>query len=51
MKITEEIVDYISVLSRLRLPEEERGAMAAERSGSSPIWMCWSPWTPQAWSR
>ena len=30
MKITEEMVDYISVLSRLRLPEEERGAMAAE---------------------
>ena len=30
MKITEEMVDYISVLSRLRLPEEERGAMTAE---------------------
>lgn len=30
MKITEEMVDYVSVLSRLKLPEEERGAMAAE---------------------
>ena len=30
MKITEELVDYISQLSRLQLPEEERAAMAAE---------------------
>lgn len=30
MKITEVMVDYVSVLSRLKLPEEERGAMAAE---------------------
>ncbi len=30
MKITEEMVDYVSVLSRLRLPEEERARMALE---------------------
>ena len=30
MKITPEMVDYISDLSRLRLPEEEKEAMAAE---------------------
>ena len=30
MKITEEMVDYISVLSRLSLPEEEKSAMTAE---------------------
>lgn len=30
MKITEEMVDYVSTLSRLKLPEEERGTMAAE---------------------
>ena len=30
MKITEELVDYVSELSRLKLPEEERAAMAAE---------------------
>lgn len=30
MKITEETVDYISVLSRLSLPEEEKAAVTAE---------------------
>lgn len=30
MKITEEMVDYISTLARLRLPPEEKGAMAGE---------------------
>ena len=30
MKITEELVDYISTLSRLKLPEGEKAAMAAE---------------------
>ena len=30
MKITEEMVDYISQLSRLRLPPEEKTAMTAE---------------------
>ncbi len=30
MKITEEMVDYVSTLSRLRLPEEERTSMAKE---------------------
>lgn len=30
MKITEEMVDYVSVLSRLKLPEADRGAMAAD---------------------
>lgn len=30
MKITEEMVDYISVLSRLSLPEEEKSAMTLE---------------------
>ncbi len=30
MKISEEMVDYVSVLSRLRLPEGERAKMAAE---------------------
>ena len=30
MKITAELVDYISTLSRLRLPAEERVRMAAE---------------------
>lgn len=30
MKITEELVDYISVLSRLRLDSNERSAMTAE---------------------
>ena len=30
MKITEELVDYVSELSRLRLPEGEKAAMAAE---------------------
>ncbi len=30
MKITEELVDYISVLSRLKLDGAERAAMAAE---------------------
>ena len=30
MKITEEMVDYISVLSRLRPDEEERAKMTAE---------------------
>ncbi len=29
MKITEEMVDYISVLSRLKLPQEEKASMAA----------------------
>ena len=31
MKITTEMVDYISELSRLKLPEAEKAAMAAER--------------------
>jgi aspartyl-tRNA(Asn)/glutamyl-tRNA(Gln) amidotransferase subunit C len=30
MKITEEMVDYVSVLSRLKLPEEEKGKMVGE---------------------
>lgn len=30
MKITEEMVDYVSVLSRLNLPREEKASMAAE---------------------
>ena len=30
MKITEELVDYISVLSRLKLDESERAQMAGE---------------------
>ena len=30
MKITEELVDYVSALSRLRLPEEEKRSMAAQ---------------------
>lgn len=30
MKITTEMVDYVSVLSRLSLPEEEKTAMASE---------------------
>ncbi len=30
MKITEEMVDYVSTLSRLKLPEQERAAMAKE---------------------
>ena len=30
MKITEELVDYVSELSRLKLPEAEKAAMAAE---------------------
>ena len=30
MKITEEMVDYVSVLSRIRLPEGEKADMAAE---------------------
>ena len=30
MKITEELVDYVSTLSRLRLPQEEKGKMAGE---------------------
>lgn len=30
MKITTELVDYVSELSRLRLPEEEKEAMAGE---------------------
>ncbi len=30
MKITEEMVDYVSVLSRLKLPEEEKVRMTAE---------------------
>lgn len=30
MKITEEMVDYVSALSRLSLPEEERAAMGRE---------------------
>ena len=30
MKITTELVDYISQLSRLSLPEEEKDAMAAQ---------------------
>ena len=30
MKMTEEMVDYISTLSRLKLPEEEKRAMTGE---------------------
>ena len=30
MKITSELVDYVSVLSRLKLPEEEKAQMAGE---------------------
>ena len=30
MKITEDMVDYISQLSRLQLPAEEKTAMTAE---------------------
>ena len=30
MKITEEMVDYISVLSRLKLPQEEKERMTGE---------------------
>ena len=30
MKITEELVDYISTLSRLKLPEEEKEKMTGE---------------------
>ena len=30
MKITEEMVDYVSALARLKLADEERSAMAAE---------------------
>ena len=30
MKITEEMVDYVSILSRLKLPESEKAQMAAE---------------------
>ncbi|MCD7928803.1 MAG: Asp-tRNA(Asn)/Glu-tRNA(Gln) amidotransferase subunit GatC [Clostridiales bacterium] len=30
MKITTELVDYVSVLSRLKLPEEEKVQMAGE---------------------
>lgn len=30
MNITEELIDYLSVLSRLRLPEEEKAAMTEE---------------------
>lgn len=33
MKITEEMVDYVSALSRLELPAEEKKAMAAELEG------------------
>ena len=30
MKITEEMVDYVSILSRLKLPEEEKAKMTGE---------------------
>ncbi|MCI5928296.1 MAG: Asp-tRNA(Asn)/Glu-tRNA(Gln) amidotransferase subunit GatC [Pseudoflavonifractor capillosus] len=30
MKITEELVDYVSTLSRLRLPQEEKAKLAGE---------------------
>ena len=30
MKITEELVDYVSALSRLKLPREEKAAMTAQ---------------------
>lgn len=30
MKITEEMVDYVSVLSRLKLPQEEKARMAGQ---------------------
>ena len=33
MKITEEMVDYISQLSRLQLPQEEKTAMTAQLEG------------------
>ena len=33
MKITTELVDYISGLSRLRLPQEEKEGMAGELEG------------------
>ncbi len=33
MKITEEMVDYISRLSRLRLPDGEKAAMTAQLEG------------------
>ena len=33
MKITEELVDYVSQLSRLQLPQEEKTAMAAQLEG------------------
>lgn len=33
MKITTEMVDYISVLSRLKLPEEEKTRMTGELEG------------------
>lgn len=30
MKITEEMVDYVSILSRLKLPQEEKARMTGE---------------------
>ena len=33
MKITEELVDYVSQLSRLQLPQEEKTAMTAQLEG------------------
>ena len=33
MKITEEMVDYVSILARLKLPQEEKTAMAAQLEG------------------
>ena len=33
MKITEELVDYVSQLSRLQLPQEEKTAMAGQLEG------------------
>ncbi|MBM6887850.1 Asp-tRNA(Asn)/Glu-tRNA(Gln) amidotransferase subunit GatC [Pseudoflavonifractor phocaeensis] len=33
MKITEELVDYVSQLSRLQLPQEEKTAMAVQLEG------------------
>ena len=30
MKITEELVDYVSTLSRIRLPQEEKAKMAGD---------------------
>ena len=46
MKITTEMAAHIAALSRLKLSEEEAGRMAGSWNRSSPIWMCWTAWTP-----